>query len=115
LTLVCRPTPFVLFIHTSELALKTTDVSDGTTREHGRVFTRSPVLRNPAKRDLVANVQENYIPVLTRTCENGNEGWMFGSAAFIPRAPNQGPFAAFGNRWEHSLTRRIFRRCFSGC
>jgi hypothetical protein len=90
LTLVCRPTPVVRFIHNSELALKATDVSDGTTCAHGRVFTRSPVLRNPAKRDLVANVQENYIPLLTRTCENGNEGWTFGSAAFIPMARSQG-------------------------
>jgi hypothetical protein len=78
--------------------LKATDVSDGTTCQHGRVFTRSPVLRNPAKRDLVANVQENYLPLLTGTCENGNERWTFGTAAFISMARSQGPFAASGKK-----------------
>jgi hypothetical protein len=96
MTRVCRPTPFVRFIHTSELALTATDVSDGTTGEHVRVFPRSPVLQNPAKRDLVANVQENYLPLLTGTCANGNEGCTFGSAAFIPMDASQGSFVAFG-------------------
>jgi len=82
--LVCRPTPFVRFSQTRELVLTTTDILDGTTRAHSLVFTHSPVLWNPVKRDLVENVQENYLPLLTQACENGNEGWTARQRGFHP-------------------------------
>jgi hypothetical protein len=59
LTLVCRPTPFVRGVAQKRARLKTTSVSHGTTLEHGRVFTHSPTLWNPAKRDPVENVHMN--------------------------------------------------------
>ena len=64
MTLVCRPTPFVRFMHASELALTATGVSHGTILQHGRVFTHGPAPWNPAKRDSVENVLKNYSDIL---------------------------------------------------
>jgi hypothetical protein len=45
-------------VHAHQRALlEATDVSHGTTLEHGRIFTSGPLPENPPKRDLVANVQ----------------------------------------------------------
>jgi hypothetical protein len=54
-----RPTALVLFMHTSERSLKATDVSHGTTCEHGSVFTHGPAPWNSPKHYLVDNVQKN--------------------------------------------------------
>jgi hypothetical protein len=64
MTLVCRPIPFVRFMPSLETWLKATAISHGTTLEHGRVFPHSPALWNPAKPDLVENVQKNYCSIL---------------------------------------------------
>jgi hypothetical protein len=44
--------------------LKATHVSHGTMYEHGRVFTHGPAPWNPSKRDLVENVQQNFLRIL---------------------------------------------------
>ncbi len=59
MTLVCRPIPFVRFMHSSEARSSNCCIA-WHDFEHGRVFTHSPALWNPAKRDLVDNVQKNY-------------------------------------------------------
>jgi hypothetical protein len=64
MTLVCRPTPFVRFMHGSRAKLTATGVSHGTILEHGRVFTHGPTPWNPAKRDSVENVHKNYSDIL---------------------------------------------------
>jgi hypothetical protein len=47
-------------VHAHQRALlKATDVSHGTTLEHGSIFTSGPTPENPPKRYLVANVQKN--------------------------------------------------------
>jgi hypothetical protein len=72
-------------VHPHQRALiKATDVSDGTALEHGSIFTHSPVLWNPPKRQLVAHVQKNYLSLLSVTAKNGNarNGQPEGSAAF---------------------------------
>ncbi len=84
-------------VHPHQRALlKATDVSDGTALEHGSIFTHSPVLWNPPKRYAVENVQKNYLSILSEPAKGGNagNGLPAGSAAFIPVALRQGPFAA---------------------
>jgi hypothetical protein len=56
MTQVCRPTPFVRFMHSSETWLKTTPVSHGTTLEHGSIFTSDPTPENPTKGYFVEKV-----------------------------------------------------------
>jgi hypothetical protein len=65
MTQVCRPTPFVRFMHASELALTATGVSHGTTRGARSCFSPRPyaVEREP-KRDSVENVHKNYSDIL---------------------------------------------------
>lgn len=71
-------------VHAQKRALlKATSVSHGTTCEHGRVFPHSPVLWNPAKRDLVANVQENYGFILA-VGRKAEMLVLLGSAARLP-------------------------------
>jgi hypothetical protein len=52
--------------------------------EHGRVFAHSPALWNPAKRDLVENVQKNYPLILFVRRKAEISVLPVGSAAFIP-------------------------------
>jgi hypothetical protein len=71
MTLVCRPTPIVRFMHMSETWLKATHVSHGTTFELGSIFTSGPAPGNQPKCYTVENVQKNYIPILALDTKNG--------------------------------------------
>lgn len=53
-------------------ASSATGVSYGTSVARGRVFTHSPALWNPPKRDSVANVQENEQTILSARTKSGN-------------------------------------------
>lgn len=90
LTLVCRPTPIVRFMHRSETQLKATSVSHGTTGELGSIF--SPAPENPPKCYAVENVQKNHPTLLLHGCKSGNEPSAFGQQAFHPLAWKTGAF-----------------------
>jgi hypothetical protein len=97
MTLVCRPTPFVRFIHKSRALLNTTDVSYGTIFERGSIFTSGPVPENPPKRFLVENVHsKNYLSLLAQGAKNGNCFPPAGSAAYIPGSNDRGLSPRFG-------------------
>jgi len=71
-------------VHTHQRAkLRATDVSYGTSVEHGLVFPHGPAPWNPAKRDLVENVQENWCPILFVGRKTETPVLPAGSAAFI--------------------------------
>src|SRR5215472_8448862 len=71
LTPVCRPTPIVRFMHTRELALKTSDVSHGTMWNTGAFFPlalyqrthRNTLLSSPCLQSLsfIHNLQTDKI------------------------------------------------------
>ena len=95
MTLVCRPTPFVRFNHTSVTLLKATLVSVGTTCELNSIFTPDPTPGNPPKCYSVENVKENTLSFFCRT-KNGN-GSACGSAVFITAHPRGDLSPLFGN------------------
>jgi len=92
MTLVCRPTPLVRFMHSSETQLKATSVSHGTICELGSIFTSGPAPENPPKCYAVDNVQKNYSPFLLHGWKSGNEQSACGQRAFHPFACKAGAF-----------------------
>jgi hypothetical protein len=59
MTLVCRPTPIVRFMHRSETSSKQLLDRMARLRKHGSVFTHDPSSWKPPKHYLVENVHLN--------------------------------------------------------
>jgi tRNA C32,U32 (ribose-2'-O)-methylase TrmJ len=85
-------------VHAHQRArLKATDVSHGTTLEHGSIFPSGPKPENPPKRYSVENVQKNYVSLLFGQATSGNVDstpLQRRNAAFIPMLERQGLSAA---------------------
>jgi hypothetical protein len=103
MTLVCRPTPFVRFMHRSELTLKATSVSHGTQNvgtllllPSGTIYRRTP------KQYSVVRVQKNYFSLLFVQEKSGSAVHVLpaGSAAFIPRREHRGLSPRFGKAFQ---------------
>ena len=92
MTLVCRPTPSVRFMHRSEHCSKQLLSRMARLLEHGRVFPHGPAPWNPSKRDLVENVQKNYSGILLHGWKSGNEQSACGWRAFHPLSYKLGAF-----------------------
>jgi hypothetical protein len=94
-------------VHAHQRAmLKATDVSHGTTLEHGSIFPSGPTPENPPKRYSAENVQKNYVSLLFERNTSGNVDstpLQIRNAAFIPLLERQGLEAQeIGKLWRYS-------------
>ena len=70
---MCRPTPFGgVHVHERAVAQKSTHALHGTTLAHASIFPSGPEPANPPKRSAVANVQKNYLSLLSEAALSGN-------------------------------------------
>jgi hypothetical protein len=97
MTLVCRPTPFVRFIHTSEHCSKQLMYRMARFLNAVAFLPLALCQRTRPKRYLVENVHsKNYLSLLAQGAKNGNCFPPAGGAAYIPSSKDRGLWPRFG-------------------